>query len=62
MSQYQIEAESICPWCMEGIPLLIDPSVDQQFYIEDCSVCCRPIQIRVSCEDGELISLEADRS
>jgi len=62
MTSYQIESEAQCPWCLESISLLVDPSVDSQNYIEDCSVCCRPIQVRVSCEEGELISIETDRS
>lgn len=37
-----------CPNCGEAIELLVDCSVEQQEYIEDCQVCCRPIQILVS--------------
>ena len=36
-------------------------SVARQTYIEDCSVCCRPIQITVSCEEGGLSSVEVER-
>lgn len=48
--------ESIqCPYCGESIDLAIDDSVDRQTYIEDCHVCCRPINIAVTVgEDGEL--------
>ena len=42
-----------CPSCGETIELLIDCSVERQTYIEDCEVCCRPINIVVlSGEDG----------
>ncbi len=42
-----------CPYCNESIQLLVDCSVPQQEYIEDCQVCCRPIQIVVLIdEDG----------
>ena len=34
-----------CPYCGESIELLIDDSVPEQEYIEDCQVCCRPITI-----------------
>lgn len=34
-----------CPYCGEFIELLIDDSVSDQEYVEDCSVCCRPITI-----------------
>ena len=34
-----------CPNCGEAIELLIDDSISDQEYIEDCQVCCRPIII-----------------
>jgi hypothetical protein len=37
-----------CPYCGESIEILIDPSVPNQCYIEDCQVCCRPITLRVT--------------
>ena len=37
-----------CPYCWETIEIVIDPSESEQHYIEDCSVCCRPIQLQVS--------------
>ena len=44
-----LPSESIvCPYCGEQIDLLIDDSVEQQQYVEDCSVCCRPINVDVS--------------
>jgi hypothetical protein len=44
-----------CPYCGESIELLIDDSVDAQRYIEDCCVCCRPIDVEVSIDaDGDI--------
>ena len=37
-----------CPYCGESIEIELDDSVEQQQYIEDCSVCCRPINVEVS--------------
>ena len=37
-----------CPNCGEFISVVIDKSIDIQEYIEDCSVCCRPITINVN--------------
>ncbi len=34
--------------------MILDVSVDEQTYIEDCEVCCRPIQIGYTAEDFEL--------
>ena len=36
-----------CPYCGEKIRIEIDRSVEQQSYIEDCQVCCRPIEFSV---------------
>ena len=44
-----------CPYCGESITVLIDTSVDQQNYIEDCQVCCRPINFDVLIQhNGEM--------
>lgn len=32
-----------CPYCGESFTALVDTSVDEQTYIEDCAVCCSPI-------------------
>jgi hypothetical protein len=45
------EYPAFCPYCAEAISLLIDPSVQQQDYIEDCEVCCRPIHIQVNLQN-----------
>lgn len=52
----QIEKDISCPYCGETITVLIDNSVPHQEYIEDCQVCCRPIEfsVAVNGEDVEL--------
>ena len=47
-----------CPYCGEQIEVLVDCSVSRQEYIEDCSVCCRPITISVEISQGEVVSIE----
>jgi hypothetical protein len=37
-----------CPYCGETIEVLIDCSEQEQSYIEDCQVCCRPIEFRLT--------------
>lgn len=34
-----------CPYCGELLQLVVDQSVPDQRYIEDCAVCCRPIDV-----------------
>lgn len=40
--------------------MLIDYSVPHQSYVEDCEVCCNPIQITVSISDGTLEGFDAE--
>lgn len=49
-----------CPYCWETISMLIDISVEEQQYIEDCEVCCNPIQLNVSVFEGEITRFEAE--
>ncbi|WP_117883056.1 CPXCG motif-containing cysteine-rich protein [Aureibaculum luteum] len=37
-----------CPYCWEEISMLLDSSITNTTYIEDCEVCCRPIEVHVS--------------
>ena len=49
-----MEAECSCPYCGEPISLWLDEGGgNSQSYIEDCAVCCRPMQVYVYLdEDG----------
>ena len=50
----QLEATVSCPYCGEPLVLLVDPSVPQQAYVEDCQVCCQPMAVYAEInEDGE---------
>jgi len=40
--------------------MLLDNSISKQSYIEDCEVCCNPIQISVQFENTELSVFQAD--
>ena len=53
-------AEVSCPYCGEVITLFLDLSVESQIYIEDCSVCCQPMTVSYTVEEGELASLSAE--
>ncbi|WP_299677848.1 CPXCG motif-containing cysteine-rich protein [uncultured Tenacibaculum sp.] len=47
-----------CPYCWEEISMLLDPSLSET-YIEDCEICCNPIQITTQFDDGELVGFQA---
>jgi transcription elongation factor Elf1 len=56
-----VEHRFMCPYCGEEISMILDFSVPSQVYIEDCEVCCSPIEISYSAEDDELTSFHAKR-
>ena len=48
-----------CPYCWQEISMVLDSSVASQTYIEDCEVCCRPIQISYKIDFTELVDFSA---
>ncbi|WOD44195.1 CPXCG motif-containing cysteine-rich protein [Hwangdonia lutea] len=49
-----------CPYCWETISMLLDNSVSSQVFIEDCEVCCNPIEISIRFSNSELVHFQAD--
>jgi hypothetical protein len=51
-----------CPYCGETFETTVDASAGEQDYVEDCQVCCRPIQLRITLDHaGRLRELQARR-
>jgi len=48
-----------CTYCGEEISMVLDLSVPRQTYVEDCEVCCNPIEITYSVEDDAISSFAA---
>ena len=49
------ETHISCPYCGESISILVDDSLPEQNYVEDCQVCCRPIVLDVIVDvDGDV--------
>ena len=51
-----------CPYCWQEISMLLDSSITSQSYIEDCEVCCNPIEIVVQFQNSELQLFEIGKS
>ncbi len=44
-----------CPYCGETVDLTVDCSLERQRYVEDCQVCCSPMDLDVIVgEDGRI--------
>ncbi|HEY4340174.1 MAG TPA: CPXCG motif-containing cysteine-rich protein [Steroidobacteraceae bacterium] len=51
-----------CPYCGEAFETLIDLSAGSATYIEDCQVCCQPIEFKIEVSHaGALESLSVGR-
>ena len=48
-----------CPYCWENISMIFDKSLNEDSYIEDCEVCCRPINIEYVFSGLNLINFNA---
>ncbi|HEX4151163.1 MAG TPA: CPXCG motif-containing cysteine-rich protein [Steroidobacteraceae bacterium] len=49
-----------CPHCWESIELTLDLSVEEQSYIEDCPVCCKPMAVSYTAPGGELAEINVE--
>jgi transcription elongation factor Elf1 len=54
-----VEHSFICPYCGEQISMVLDVSVRRQTYVEDCEVCCNPIEITYTIADDALVNFSA---
>lgn len=56
------EAFFACPYCGEQISMNLEELDGAQSYIEDCQVCCQPIQVSYQVRRGELANVRATRA
>jgi len=61
-----LELESVvavqCPYCGERLDTRVDLTAGAREYIEDCEVCCRPIEFSVELHDsGALRAVRVQR-
>src|SRR5580693_7354715 len=51
-----------CPYCGERLETRVDLTTDEPAYIEDCQVCCRPIEFGIERDgDGALLAVSVRR-
>ena len=51
-----------CPYCGERLETRVDLTAGEREYIEDCEVCCRPIELAIELEaDGALRAVRVQR-
>ena len=47
-----------CPYCWQEVSVILDLSVIRQIMVEDCEVCCNPVEFRYEVKDAEVINFE----
>jgi transcription elongation factor Elf1 len=52
----------VCPYCGPRISMLLDLSVSSQMYVEDCEVCCRPIEVRYTVAESRVEGFDSQRA
>ena len=52
-----LESYFTCPHCWENQIKMVDPSLLSQTFIEDCEVCCNPIEFYVNISENELVEI-----
>ncbi|MEA1879075.1 MAG: CPXCG motif-containing cysteine-rich protein [Campylobacterota bacterium] len=50
-----------CPYCWEQISMILDNTEEVSDYIEDCEVCCRPIELFFKFSADVLVSFETNK-
>jgi len=57
-----LEKDVYCPYCGEQISVVVELLDENQEYIEDCQVCCRPITFDITVENNGqyLISVRSE--
>jgi hypothetical protein len=51
-----------CPYCGERLETRVDLTAETSAYVEDCEVCCRPIEFQLERDEGgALVSVRALR-
>ena len=50
-----------CPYCWANISILITPDAEFQHYIEDCEVCCNPIEFEIVLNEAQITKFEISK-
>ncbi len=54
----EADLDLLCPYCGQRCDLSVDTSIPSQRFVTDCEVCCRPFEVIVECEPGEILSVD----
>ena len=55
-----LESYFDCQHCWENQLKMIDPSILNQTFIEDCETCCNPLEFKIQIQDNILLSFDVN--
>jgi transcription elongation factor Elf1 len=59
----EVEKFFKCPYCLERISMILDVFEDgEQTYVEDCEVCCNPIQLSYTAQESKVKNFQIDKA
>jgi transcription elongation factor Elf1 len=50
-----------CPYCWQNQLKMVDPSIENQNFIEDCEICCNPIDFLITVENNEIVLFNSEK-
>lgn len=51
-----------CPYCWESFSIFVEPSCEVgESYVEDCYICCRPIEIYITSKHDDFLDIRINR-
>jgi len=53
-----VEQNYTCPHCWRVSMIVVDVSQGSQSFVQDCEVCCNPIEFRCTVQQGELVDFQ----
>ena len=61
VSSFEEDHSFSCPYCQSFISIRVDVTGGRtQVFVVDCEVCCRPIDIKLEEEDGQILNFDAE--
>lgn len=56
------EVQFQCPYCFETISMVFETLYGRQSYIEDCEVCCSPIEVTYKVVEDDVVVENVERA
>ena len=59
---FVVERRIRCPFCTARMDVVLDLSAGSQSYVEDCQVCCQPMQISFETDSEQVLEIDVSRA